>query len=62
MACDHIDFEIYTVLQVTHNRNNSIVFCKVKCTSMADDHIDFKYIYITDSKSGNTYHNINNYT
>ena len=26
MACDHIHIEIYTVIQVTHNHDNSIVF------------------------------------
>ena len=30
MACDHIDFEIYTVIQVTHNHYESIVFLKEK--------------------------------
>ena len=45
MACDHIDFEIYTVIQVTHNHDNSVVFWKEKFTSMAHDHIDFKHMH-----------------
>ena len=37
----------------------ALCFEKYKFTSMAHDHIDFRYTYITDSKSGNIYHNIN---
>ena len=48
MECDHIDFKTFAVIQVTHNHdNNCCVFLesKKKCTSMACDHIDFRYIY-----------------
>ena len=48
MACDHIDFKTYAVIQVTHNHdNNPCVFWKVKkiCTSMACDCIDLRYIH-----------------
>ena len=41
MACDHIDFETYTVIQVTHNHDNHHHVLKVKYTSMAHDHTDF---------------------
>ena len=39
VACDHIDFKTYTVIQVTHNHDNH---CgkKLKVTSMVHDHID----------------------
>ena len=30
MARDHIDFEIYTVIQATHNHGNSVVVLKEK--------------------------------
>ena len=33
-----------------------------KCTSMLHDCIDFRYTYVTDTKNGNTYHNINSDT
>ena len=50
-VCDHIDFKIYIQLYkytITYNHDNHhcVFFEKVKLTSMAHDHIDFRYIYI----------------
>ena len=41
MVQDHIHFEIYAIIQVTHNHDNSVVFLeKEKCTIMVHDHIN----------------------
>ena len=60
MACDHSNFKIYTVIQVTDNHDSSVVFLK-KCTIMAHVCIDFRYTYVTDNKNSNMYQ-YKNYT